>query len=155
MKLFLISAFSFFAVCSNACAENCKVTKIADGDSITVQCSRGKEKIRICGIDAPEKKQEFGQASRLKMIELVKGKTVDIVGIQRDRYDRLVAEVFVGDRYINAEMVKSGLAYEYKKYSGGCPNVQKLSDAEAIAKQNQLNLWSGDFVKPWDFRKKN
>jgi micrococcal nuclease len=154
MKLFLLTFLSLLAFSASASAETCKVTKITDGDSITVQCSSGKERIRFCGIDAPEKKQEFGQASKLKMIELVKGKDVQIIGVNRDRYKRLVAEVFVGDRYINAEMIKSGLAYEYKKYSASCPNVQKLSDAEAIAKQNHINIWSDDFVKPWDYRKR-
>jgi endonuclease YncB( thermonuclease family) len=67
-----------------------------------------------------------------------------------------VAELFVGDRFINAEMVKAGLAYEYRPFSGKFPNKLQIRNAEAIAQRNKVGVWDGgDYRMPWDFRRSN
>ncbi|MFN5924484.1 MAG: thermonuclease family protein, partial [Pseudanabaena sp.] len=106
----------------------CETTRVSDGDTIAVDCDGEKLKLRFCGIDAPESKQPLGKESKALMSKLVEGKQVYVRPIELDRYGRTVAEVEVkSDRkvnqrdyevlFVNAEMVKAGLAYEYKQYS--------------------------------------
>lgn len=144
----------------------CQTTKVSDGDTIAVDCDGEQLKLRFCGIDAPEKSQPLGQESKALMAKLVDGKQVFIRPIEKDRYGRTVAEVEVkGDRkmpngepeiiFVNGEMAANGLAYHYAQYSNNCPNKQKIVSAEAIAKDKKLGVWSGNYQKPWEYRKAN
>ncbi len=146
----------------------CQLTKVADGDTITVQCDGQKLKIRFCGIDAPEKSQPLGAESTKLMSELVNKDNGNLLvyPIEKDRYGRTVAEVEIfsgkktdrGDRinlFVNGEMVRAGLAYHYKQYSGNCPNKDVITYAEDDAKDKKLGVWSGNYEKPWDYRKHN
>jgi micrococcal nuclease len=135
---------------------SCKVLKVIDGDTIRVNCGGNIERIRFCGTDSPEKKQPLGNKSTAFLKQLLSNGKVDIVAIESDRYGRTVAELFVGNTFINGEMVKAGLAYEYKQYSGKCPNRQQISNAEAIAQKNKVGVWDGkSYQLPWDFRRAN
>jgi endonuclease YncB( thermonuclease family) len=144
---------------------------VADGDTISVRTETGqKEKIRFCGIDAPEvthgKKtgQPFGQEAREKLRSLIAraGNQVIISPAERDRYGRTVAEVFVSAKnpqqpeeelFLNYELVRAGLAYHYAQYSDRCPNGKDvLVEAENEAKSQHLGVWSGNYQRPWDFR---
>lgn len=135
----------------------CQTTKVSDGDTINVDCDGEVLKIRFCGIDAPEKKQPLGQESKAMLSKLVEGKQVVIRPMERDRYDRTVAEVSVGnDEYahnVNEAMVKAGMAYHYAQYSKNCPSRNLIVDAEAIAQKNKIGVWSGNHVKPWEYRR--
>jgi len=124
----------------------CYVDRVIDGDTI----SYGKLKVRLCGIDAPERKQTFGRAATTFLTKLVLNKNVQvIVSNDRDFYGRILAEVWIGDRLINGEMISSGMAYSY----GSCP-IQKesLETAEQTAKDLKLGIWKRDNLRPWDFR---
>lgn len=147
-------------------ALNCQTTKVSDGDTIAVNCDGQKLKIRFCGIDAPEKAQPLGKESTELMNKLVNtdGGKVIVYPIEKDRYGRTVAEVEVftgkktdnGDRinlFVNAEMVKAGLAYYYKQYSGNCPNKEVIANVEEEAQSKKIGVWSGNYQKPWDYRK--
>lgn len=150
-------------------ALKCQLTKVADGDTVTVQCDGEKLKIRFCGIDAPEKSQPLGSESAKLMSELVNKDNGNLVvyPIEKDRYGRTVAEIEVfsgkktdrGDRinlFVNGEMVRAGLAYHYAQYSANCPNKEVITYAEDDAKKEKLGVWSGEnFVKPWEYRKAN
>jgi endonuclease YncB( thermonuclease family) len=138
-------------------AEVCAVTSIADGDTIT--CG-GTLKIRFCGIDAPEKAQPLGQESRQRLVSLLQGKEVFIKPVETDRYGRIVGEVFVkisqqsdDALFINAEMVRSGMAYHYAQYSGNCAGRSQIIEAENEAKSNRVGVWSGNYQFPWDYRR--
>lgn len=137
----------------------CQTTKVSDGDTINVDCDGEELKIRFCGIDAPEKKQPLGMESKALLSKFVEGKTVSVRPIEKDRYDRTVAEIFVkvgSDDFaqnVNAEMVKAGMAYHYKQFSKNCPSRSLIVDAEAIAQKNKVGVWSGDHVKPWEYRR--
>lgn len=144
----------------------CETTRVSDGDTIAVDCDGEKLKLRFCGIDAPESKQPLGKESKALMSKLVEGKQVYVRPIELDRYGRTVAEVEVkSDRkvnqrdyevlFVNAEMVKAGLAYEYKQYSKNCPNRDRISKAEDFAREKKIGVWSGNYEKPWDYRRKN
>ena len=133
----------------------CDVVRISDGDTVRVSCNGNVERIRFCGIDAPEKKQELGKESTNYLKRLLGNGQVTVVPIETDRFGRTVAELFVGNTFINAEVVKAGYAYEYKKYSKKCPNRLQIRSAEAIAQKNKVGVWNGDsYELPWDFRKR-
>lgn len=134
------------------------VTKVSDGDTLTL--SNG-DRIRLCGIDAPEKAQPLGIQAKNKLRSLVDaaGGKVIVNEVERDRYGRIVAEVFTkipsapgGETFIQEEMLKSGMAYHYERYSNNCPNKSAIVNAESIAKENQAGVWSGTHTPPWVWR---
>lgn len=145
-----------------AAPRTCNVLKVNDGDTIRVNCGGNIEKIRFCGIDAPETRkgktpgQPYGKESMDLVKKLLIGGKVEVSEIERDRYGRMVGELFVGDRFINAEIIKAGLAYHYAQYSKNCPNRNQIINAEAIAQRNKVGVWDGrSYQFPWDFRKEN
>lgn len=149
-------------------SEEWEVVRVTDGDSITVRQGSRKEKIRFCGIDAVEKQQKLGtQATDYlrSLINLGDG-TVSVTLIEKDRYERTVAELFVKPRpgtpgyqpeeeiFLNGEMVKAGFARHYPLYSGSCPNKEVIEKSEAIARSTRVGFWSDpNAVAPWDYRK--
>jgi len=90
-----------------------KVVKIADGDTITVLLDKTQHKIRLEGIDAPERKQAFGTKARQALADKVFGGTVRVEWKKRDRYKRIIGRVYLGDRDISQEMVKDGWAWHH------------------------------------------
>ncbi|MEO0738528.1 MAG: thermonuclease family protein [Cyanobacteria bacterium J06649_12] len=137
---------------------------IYDGDTLRVTDGHKETKIRICGIDAPEKEQPMGVASRDHLRALVdkgEGGRIIVVPIEEDRYGRTVADLFVtiGDEeeiHLNSQMVMDGMAYHYEKYSSSCPQPDVLVRAEEIAKEQSAGLWQNpNAEKPWDYRKRN
>lgn len=129
-----------------------KVVGIADGDTITVlDAGKVQHKIRLEGIDAPEKGQAFGTKSREAMSEKVGGEEVVVRWEKKDRYGRILGDVYLGDRHINLEMVQDGLAWHYKQYS----KAKELADAEDEARKAKKGLWvDKQPVPPWEFRKR-
>jgi|GEM_PF-1235865 len=142
-------------------SEQWQVIRVSDGDTIVVRQMDGQEKkLRFCGIDAPEKSQPLGKESKAnlqKLVDEVDG-TVMITPIESDRYGRTVAEIFSSkngiEKSLNSEQLSSGNAYLYKQYAGKCPNKLSFESAEAIAQSGHLGVWSGNFEKPWDYRKR-
>ena len=128
-----------------------KVVSIADGDTITVlDADKKQHKVRLTGIDAPEKKQAFGAKSKDRLGELVAGKDVVVDWKENDTYGRTLGKVRQGSLDVNLQMVKDGLAWHYKKYSKSA----ELSGAEAEAKAGKKGLWADPSpMPPWDFRK--
>ncbi len=122
-----------------------RVVRVADGDTITVLATGGtrsvasatQHKIRLQGIDAPEKKQAFGNASRKFLSGLVANREVRVTYAKRDRYGRILGTVFVDGRDINLEMLKAGMAWHYKKYDTN-PAYAK---AETEARTARCGLW--------------
>lgn len=129
-----------------------KVVSIADGDTITVlDAEKVQHKIRLEGIDAPEKGQAFGTKAKEKMSELVGEKDVVVTWEKKDRYGRILGDVHLGDRLINLEMVQDGLAWHYKQYS----KSKELAEAENEARKAKKGLWGDKSPEPpWEFRKK-
>ncbi|MBI2254754.1 MAG: thermonuclease family protein [Proteobacteria bacterium] len=127
---------------------------ITDGDTIRI----GNERIRLHGIDAPESRQNCETASgesypcgaqaTKKLAEFIGNRDVDCEVKDTDRYQRAVAVCLVDGENINAWMVKSGWAVAYRKYS-----MDYVADEDA-AKDAKVGLWLGEFVNPWDWRKK-
>ncbi len=123
---------------------------VSDGDTITVLHSGKGERIRLHGIDCPEKRQAFGKRAKQLTSNLVFGKTVTVQVMDRDRYGRTVGVVLLPDgRSLNHELVRAGLAWMYRRYT----NDQSLSDLEEEARGARRGLWADPHaVPPWEWR---
>lgn len=134
-----------------------KVVAISDGDTVTVlDSSNTQRKIRLMGIDAPEKKQAFGNRSKESLSNLLFGKHVAVEYFKQDRYGRIVGKIMVDGTDANLEQVRAGLAWHYKQYE----KEQTIDDrvayahAEEQAKAARKGLWLDlDPIPPWDWRR--
>jgi endonuclease YncB( thermonuclease family) len=128
-----------------------KVVAIADGDTLTVlDDSKTQHKIRLAGIDAPEKGQAFGNKSREAIGDKVFQQTVRVEVIDIDRYKREVGRIFLGERFINMEMVRDGFAWRYVQYD----KRGEFAAAETDAREHRRGLWADpNPVPPWEWRK--
>jgi endonuclease YncB( thermonuclease family) len=128
-----------------------KVVAIADGDTLTVlDDSKTQHKIRLAGIDAPEKGQAFGNKAREALGDKVFQQTIRIEVIDIDRYHREVGRIFLGDRFINMEMVTDGFAWRYVQYD----KPGEFTAAEADARERRRGLWADpNPTPPWEWRK--
>jgi endonuclease YncB( thermonuclease family) len=127
-----------------------KVVRVADGDTFTLLTSDNRqERIRLDGIDAPEKGQDFSEKSRQHLASFVAGKNVRVEYKTRDMYGRILGTVFVGKTNINHNMLRNGLAWQYKY------NRNKTCAAlQHEAQEKKLNIWSlPNPVNPIDYRK--
>jgi endonuclease YncB( thermonuclease family) len=126
-----------------------RVARVHDGDTLTLDGS----KVRIWGIDAPELKQQCGGSAcgvvaRDALRDLVRGRVVTCVQVDRDRYQRVVASCAVGGADLGEQMVRSGNALDYRRYSKG-----RYRQAERDAENRRAGIWAGRFVPPWDWRR--
>jgi endonuclease YncB( thermonuclease family) len=130
-----------------------KVVGVTDGDTIVVLDSNKKQhRIRLGEIDTPEKTQAFGTQAKQALSQKIYYKNVRVYFKEKDRYGRIIGTVGYLGRNINAEMVKEGFAWHYKRYS----KSKVLDEFERTAKLNKLGLWKGKLaVAPWDFRHKS
>jgi endonuclease YncB( thermonuclease family) len=138
------------------------VKRVSDGDTLVLE---NGNRIRLCGIDAPEKDQPLGKESKTNLERLIANarNQVMVQETDRDRYGRIVAEVFVKantsnpeeEYLLNAEQLSAGMAYVYPQYVNGCTQPDVLKQAERNAIAAKKGVWSNpNSVKPWDFRKK-
>jgi endonuclease YncB( thermonuclease family) len=128
-----------------------RVIGVRDGDTITVLHEGRPEVIRLGGIDAPEKRQPFGQRAKQFAADLAFGRTVTVHPRDRDRYGRTVAEVILPDgRSLNRELVRVGYAWWFRRYS----TDPRLAALEAEARAARLGLWADPRpVPPWQWRR--
>lgn len=134
-----------------------RVVGIQDGDTVTVlDAERSQHRIRLAGIDAPEKAQAFGARSKENLSALVYGREVAVEWGKRDRYGRVIGKIYVAGQDINLHQIKAGLAWHYKAYAREqTPDDRDLYEAaEARAIWEQVGLWSEPTpIPPWDFRR--
>ncbi len=165
--LIIISIIFFILTYIDVRSENInKITgfaKVVDGDTIKIN----SKKIRLYGIDAPEKKQKCkktyltisfmsftkdymcGEVSTEKLIKKINKQKLNCNILDVDRYKRLIGECFKRNINLNSWMVSNGYAVAYRKYS------KKYVSDEINAKNNKLGIWQGKFEMPWDYRRKN
>jgi micrococcal nuclease len=130
-----------------------KVIGIADGDTITILTGKTQYKIRLYGIDTPEKAQAFGKAAKKHTSTLVAGKTVDVTTYDTDRYGRTVGVVVADGVNVNRSLISEGLAWQYRKYckASFCDNWLRL---EEKSRTSRIGLWSDTGpVAPWQWRR--
>ncbi|MCT7432455.1 thermonuclease family protein [Aliarcobacter cryaerophilus] len=130
-----------------------KVVKVSDGDTVTILTNdKVQYKIRLNDIDAPEKKQAFGNKSKDNLAKYIAGKTVTVKYNKTDKYKRILGTIYYNNTDINLQQVKDGYAWVYKKYS----NNQTYYKAEKLARDKKIGLWSDKKpLEPWEFRKIN
>lgn len=134
------------------------VVGVTDGDTITLlDAFKEQHKIRVAGIDAPEKKQPFGQRSKEALSDLAYDQNLSVEWTKKDRYGRIVGKLINKQgRDLNLEQVRGGMAWHYKKYEKEqTPEDRRLyAAAEDAARAKRVGLWADpNPVPPWDYRK--
>lgn len=129
-----------------------RVVSISDGDTITVLVERMQVKVRLVEIDAPEKAQAFGNLSKHSLSDMCFGKDALIQEQSKDRYGRTLGRVSCDGIDANAEQVRRGMAWVYRKYA---PKDSPLFAVEKEAKAASRGLWAdADPMPPWEWRHK-
>ena len=146
----ILVSFSNFALAKSINGK----PKIIDGDTIHIKSN----KIRLHGIDAPERKQTCkinneewycGRQSTKELKKLINKQELECIINDVDFYNRYVAICFVNDININQWMVKNGWAIAYRYYSIDYINEEKF------ARENKLGIWKSEFIEPYFYRKQN
>ena len=141
----------------NGLLAQAQIVHIADGDTLTVLGSDKKTyKIRLQGIDAPEKTQPFGRACKEALIRLTDQQVAEVEVFKQDRYGRIVAEVRVNGKDLALEQIKAGCGWHYKAYAQEptASEQNSYAKAEKQARAAERGLWQdAKPIAPWDFRK--
>ena len=149
-KIIYFFIFSFFLSTILIASE--KKIQVIDGDTIHI----GKLKYRFFGIDAPEIKQicekdntkiQCGVIAKSVLKIKIADKIPECIVKDKDRYQRLVAECFIGKESLSRFMVREGYAVAYSQYS------KDFIEDEKYAKENKLGIWSMNFQIPSEYRK--
>ena len=129
-----------------------KAVSIADGDTFTLLVNGNEQvKIRIDGIDAPEKKQDFGNRAKEYLSGMIWGEMLTVCVTKTDRYGRSIGKVSTPSiEDVGLEMIKAGYAWQYRDYN----KEQSYEEAEKLARKNRNGLWlDKNPIRPQDFRK--
>jgi len=127
------------------------VVGVIDGDTLMVMHNGRGEKIRLNGIDCPEKGQAYGHKAKEAASALVFGKHVTIVTHGHDKYGRTIGDVLLPDgTNVNYTLVKDGMCWWYRKYAPGDATLERLETESRVAKRG---LWVDLHpVPPWEWR---
>ena len=135
-----------------------RVVGVLDGDTVDVlDSTRATHRVRLVGIDAPEKKQPYGQVAKKALSDLVFQQQVSVETEKTDRYGRVLGKILVSGTDANLALVSQGLAWHFKRYQNEQPLADRLEygRAETAAKEAKLGLWAeNDPVAPWNWRKR-
>ncbi len=154
-KQLLLSVAVLLGLISSFSAEGrefkAKVVGITDGDTIKVLKDGTEYKIRLRGIDCPEKSQPFGKQAKLFTSGLAFNKDVSVVENGQDRYGRLIADIILPDHTsLSKDIIRAGYAWWYRQYA---PKDRNLAYAETDAKLDGIGIWSAQYTQaPWDYR---
>lgn len=158
MKILILLLALFSTMSCEAATISGKVVHVADGDTITVLSYKGKEKVRLAQIDAPEishfgsANQPYGKEATIFLKSLVANRSVRVEVEDVDRYGRNVGTVYASGNNVNREMVKNGYAWVYRQYA----KDSMLMSLEKTARTKRIGLWTLDNpIYPPDFRKAN
>lgn len=130
----------------------CLVTSVPDGDTFRCQSAGNTYKIRIAGIDAPEKGQPFGKEAAKRLRQLVLGEEVVVDSESTDKFGRVVARVQKNGQDVGQTLVEEGCAWAYREFLRG-PYASEYLKAEESARNNKLGLWrQSNPTPPWEWR---
>lgn len=158
MKLLIILLLTIAPLSLHAkCKLIGKAINVTDGDTFTLlDRAKKQHKIRLAGIDAPERSQPFGKKAKQYLNKLVVNKWVCVNWNKKGKYGRTIGKVLIGGRDINLDMIKVGLAWHFKKYQHEqSKQDQRLyAEIEVDAQLATIGLWSQhDYIQPWKWRK--
>jgi endonuclease YncB( thermonuclease family) len=155
-RFFLLLALSALPLAALADVEG-QVVGVSDGDTITVlDAALVQHKVRLAGIDAPEKGQAFGARAKQSLSECAFGHRAHVEGEKIDRYRRLVGKVLVQGVDCNLRQVQAGLAWHYKGYQREQSPRDRTAyaQAEEKARDERAGLWRDLAPQPpWDYRR--
>ena len=129
-----------------------RVVRIADGDTVSIlDRTNTQHKVRLYGIDTPERDQPYGKSAKQVLTHWVDEKNVGVVVVDTDSYGRTVGTLYREGTNINVAMVSGGHAWWYQHYA---PHEYNLAAAEQKARKQGLGLWADPRpVPPWDWRR--
>lgn len=136
-----------------------KVIEVPTGDSLIVLVGKQQMKLRLCGIDAPELSQPFGEAAQASLHKLLSNRQVQFIPVRRQS-QWVIATVFLPNQsaqaqWVNGEMVKTGLACVYRPYVEECPYREVIVQAETVAQNQRQGLWAKPIQQPWEYRRQH
>ena len=153
-SFYLLAVILSFLILSSISAADItgKVVGIADGDTITVLQNKQQIKIRLAGIDTPEKSQDFGSRAKKFTSDQVFKKQVRVEKMGTDRYGRIIGMIFYDGSCLNEDLVRAGYAWVYRKYCD-YPICSKWMDYEKEARRKRIGLWVDSTpIPPWEYR---
>ena len=122
--------------------------KVYDGDTVTLA---DKTRIRLYGIDAPEKKQKGGMFSQQNLAKKILNREIKYEPVSVDRYGRVVEKIYAGGEYINRYMIDSGPAWYYAEYA---KDAKDLAEAFENARSKRIGIFSEKNIEePWKYRR--
>ena len=143
------------------------VAEVFDGDSFNLHARGGQIiRVRIAGIDAPEKTQPYSNKAKDSLTELLQSGPIGLQPVKVDAYDRWVANVSIGDRDLGLVQIQRGYAWYFVRYKKDISEAQqqRYADAERSARDARLGLWAGIDASvrnpalvpepPWKFRER-
>ena len=153
-KAVILAALLFILPSSALAWTPITITRVVDGDTIAARAyGIGAEiRIRLYGIDCPEKKQPYGQRATETLKSMISGKRAEMDAKDTDRYGRTVALVRANGKGINEQMLTSGYAWVYTKYckASFCDDWRALEES---ARSGRLGLWQDPKpMPPWEWR---
>lgn len=151
MRLLLALLF-LLPACALAESFVARSISVLDGDTVLVRRQTGTRpmRVRLADIDAPEKDQDFGEAAKRSLAEMLAGREVRIDPVSVDTYGRLVARLYTDDASVNEKMIRRGMAWEYSLHHGNREYL-RLQDE---ARQARRGLWAQrNPMPPWQWRK--
>lgn len=149
---FVLVFFLIFTGCATS-AQTGKVVAVKDGDTIEMMMGKKAIRIRLFGVDSPEKGQPFGEKARQYTADLCYGKVVRLQQKDKDQYGRIVGEIFLPDgSSLNARLIAAGFAWQYTEFS----KDPEWAKAQEQAKLEKKGLWADKHpVAPWTWRKQH
>jgi endonuclease YncB( thermonuclease family) len=133
------------------------VVKVTDGDTVNVlEAGNVLHKVRLTGIDAPERAQPYGRKSHEYLAGMIAGKQVLIESNTQDRYGRDLGKVILNGQDINLEQIKAGMAWWYRYYKKQQSQADQIAyeEAEDHVRVNRLGLWAEENpIEPWRWRR--
>ena len=133
-----------------------KVIVLSDGDTVTVlDLQNQQHKVRLAGIDAPEKRQPYGNKAKQTLASMIFARQVDVDWEKIDRYGRLIGKIKIDSIDVGLEMIRLGMAWHYKAYENEQSIADRLaySEAENKARKDRIGLWRDmSPLAPWEYR---
>jgi len=162
MNAWQLTVITLLCVCLTVVAESQEspvligtVTKIVDGDTIDVQLSSGPIRVRLHGIDTPERDQPGAKEATAALSSLVAGKRGQLEPFEQRSYGRMIGIVFRDDLNVNLELIKRGHAWAYRRYMRKADAALCINEAAArTAKRGLWALPAEQQIAPWEWRRK-
>ncbi|HWS11592.1 MAG TPA: thermonuclease family protein [Rhodocyclaceae bacterium] len=156
LRILLAAALLLLSAAAGAEAVEGRVTWVDDGDSFVMILDGGREaRVRIAGIDAPERRQPYSRVARRHLEEMVKDRRVTVAAYKTDVYDRLVGPVRANGRDVGLAQIEAGLAWHDVRRLAEQPadEARTYAGAESAARSARRGLWAWSApVPPWEWR---